>query len=64
MPELPEVETYVRGLAPALHGRQVLSAQVHWPATIAYPSAAEFSHRMADQVFIGATRRGKYMVSL
>ena len=42
MPELPEVETYVRELAPQLEGRSVTAATVTWPRIIAHPSAQEF----------------------
>ena len=62
MPELPEVETYVRELAPLLAGRTVLVAQVFWPRTIAAPSPAQFVRRMAGQQFARFGRRGKYML--
>lgn len=62
MPELPEVETYVRELAPVLHGRSVCGAQVHWPRTIAAPSVAEFCRRIQQQSFQQFSRRGKYML--
>ena len=62
MPELPEVETYVRELAPLLFGRTVLVAQVFWPRTIAAPSPAQFVRRMAGQQFARFGRRGKYML--
>jgi formamidopyrimidine-DNA glycosylase len=62
MPELPEVETYVRELEPLLAGRQVLSAQVLWPRTVASPTPDEFAARMAGQRFITFGRRAKYML--
>lgn len=62
MPELPEVETYVRELAPLLSGRQVVAAQVLWPRTVALPAAEEFSARMAGQRFVNFGRRAKYML--
>ncbi len=62
MPELPEVETYVRELAPLLIGRTVVVAQVFWPRTIAVPSPAQFVRRMAGQQFTRFGRRGKYML--
>jgi formamidopyrimidine-DNA glycosylase len=62
MPELPEVETYVRELQPLLAGRQVLSAQVLWPRTVASPSGDEFVARMAGQRFTTFGRRAKYML--
>lgn len=62
MPELPEVETYVRELAPLLRGRQVLDATVSWPRTIALPAAEEFIAQIAGQRFADFSRRGKYML--
>jgi hypothetical protein len=62
MPELPEVETYVRELTPLLRGRQVLGAQVTWPRTIALPGAEDFVAQIAGQRFAEFGRRGKYML--
>ncbi len=62
MPELPEVETYVRDLAPLLGGQQVLSATVTWPRVIAVPDAENFVARIAGQRFESFARRGKYML--
>jgi formamidopyrimidine-DNA glycosylase len=61
MPELPEVETYVRELTPELTGRLVVGAQVLWPRTIAAPAAEEFPDRIAGLAFTEFDRRGKYM---
>ena len=62
MPELPEVETYVRELAPLLARRRVSAAQVFWPRTIAAPDAATFATRIVGQEFATFGRRGKYML--
>lgn len=62
MPELPEVETYVRDLAPMLAGRQVVSAAVSWPRTIASPAADHFVALIVGQRFHSFARRGKYML--
>lgn len=62
MPELPEVETYVRELAPLLRGRQVLDATVSWPRTIALPTAEDFIVQIVGQRFADFSRRGKYML--
>lgn len=62
MPELPEVETYVRDLAPMLAGRQVVSAAVSWPRTIASPAADRFVDLIVGQRFDSFARRGKYML--
>src|SRR5262245_44514693 len=62
MPELPEVETYVRELAPMLNNRQVTAARVYWPRTIAAPDPETFVVQMAGQRFVQFDRRGKYML--
>ncbi len=62
MPELPEVETYVRELAPELTGRTITAARVFWARTIAAPLAEEFPARIAGLHFTGFNRRGKYML--
>lgn len=62
MPELPEVETYVRDLTPMLRGRQITAAQVFWSRTIAYPSVDEFVEQVVGQRFASFGRRGKYML--
>lgn len=62
MPELPEVETYVRELAPELRGRHVLAASVSWSRTIAAPDADAFPACIAGLRFVDFARRGKYML--
>jgi formamidopyrimidine-DNA glycosylase len=62
MPELPEVETYVRELEPLLAGRQVLDAEVRWARTIAAPTPEEFVGRIRGQRFATFGRRAKYML--
>lgn len=62
MPELPEVETVARELRPLLIGRQVASARVLWPRTIAEPEPEAFVGRMAGQRFVDVGRRGKYLI--
>ena len=62
MPELPEVETYVRELMPALTGRTITVARVFWPRIIADPLAEEFPARIAGLGFNSFDRRGKYML--
>lgn len=62
MPELPEVETYVRELESLLKDRQVVRAEVRWPRTVAAPEPELFALRMAEQRFVHFGRRGKYML--
>lgn len=62
MPELPEVETYIRELAPELTGRTITAARISWTRTIAEPMAEEFPARIAGLRFDSFNRRGKYML--
>lgn len=62
MPELPEVETYVRELEPSLNGRQIAGVTVRWDRTVAAPAPAEFARSLVGQTFIRFMRRGKYML--
>jgi formamidopyrimidine-DNA glycosylase len=62
MPELPEVETVARGLHELLGGRTITGATVHWPRTIAFPSAEEFGEHISGRRVQSVGRRGKYVV--
>jgi formamidopyrimidine-DNA glycosylase len=62
MPELPEVETYLRELTPELVGRRIVAAHVDWPRTIALPSSPEFARAIIGRRFDHFERRGKYMI--
>ena len=62
MPELPEVETYVREIAPHLQGRQVTAARVRWARTIESPDPTTFAERILGPRFAAFSRRGKYML--
>ena len=62
MPELPEVETYVRALEPLLFGKTILKAEVRWPRTIAAPDAARFTDLVRGRRFVSFRRRGKYIL--
>jgi formamidopyrimidine-DNA glycosylase len=61
MPELPEVETIARSLRQDLIGRSILSAQVRWPGTIAFPSVRAFRRRISGQEICEIGRRGKFL---
>ncbi len=63
MPELPEVETVVRGLRTPLIGRTVQSMWYDWPRTIHSPSPEEFAARIAGQTFRAVKRRAKYILA-
>jgi formamidopyrimidine-DNA glycosylase len=62
MPELPEVETIVRGLREPLVGRQFTGIRLGWEKLIARPSAEEFKRGLVGQKILGVKRRGKYLV--
>jgi len=62
MPELPEVETFIRELAPELNGRRITRARVFWPGVIAFPTDEEFVTAIAGARFDRFARRGKYML--
>lgn len=62
MPELPEVETYVRELTPNLQKRIISGATVRWPRTIDTPTATEFVAAIGGYQFTSFARRGKYML--
>jgi len=60
MPELPEVETVVRGLREALIGRWIEDMWQDWPATIHSPAPDEFAARVSGQRVRAHNGRGKY----
>ncbi len=62
MPELPEVETVVRGLRPSLMGRVITDVVVYWERSIAAPDADVFVQRVTGQRIVGVGRRGKWIV--
>jgi len=62
MPELPEVETIARMLAPRLIGRTFRQVEVAWPRTIATPEAETFGERLRAATIEAVQRRGKYLI--
>ncbi len=62
MPELPEVETVVRGLRGPLLGRTIHAAWLDWPNSLVHPSPDEFTTRIAGQTVQRIDRRGKYIL--
>jgi len=64
VPELPEVETIVRELAPHLHGRRILDAEVDWARTIEQPKEdIELLRATLSGLYIsGVSRRAKYVI--
>lgn len=62
MPELPEVETVRRGLAPHLEGRKVLGAKAFSPM-LRIPVPADFADRLEGRTIERLTRRAKYLLA-
>jgi formamidopyrimidine-DNA glycosylase len=62
MPELPEVETVVRGLREPLAGRTITGVTFDWPRALGTPDSGIFPARIADQPVRVVNRRGKYIV--
>lgn len=61
MPELPEVETTRRGLAPLLLGRRVIAVTVR-EARLRWPVTPALSQMLPEQVFRSVQRRAKYLL--
>jgi formamidopyrimidine-DNA glycosylase len=61
MPELPEVETVMRGLAAVLDGRQIVRAEITRP-DMRWPFPVGLAQRLTGARVAGFRRRGKYML--
>lgn len=61
MPELPEVETTLRGILPHLRGVRVAGLQVRDPR-LRYPVATTLAARVRGLVIDDVRRRGKYLL--
>jgi formamidopyrimidine-DNA glycosylase len=61
MPELPEVETVMRGLARVLEGRVIARAAITRP-DLRWPFPPGLAERLAGSRVEGFRRRGKYML--
>jgi len=61
MPELPEVETIVRGLRPVLVGRMILSAGLLWSRSLVGLSPGIFKKRIRGQRIESLSRRAKFI---
>src|SRR5262245_23493691 len=62
MPELPEVETIVRGLAPALHRRRIEQVTVR-DRRLREPVASDFGASLTGRRIVGMGRHGKFMLT-
>jgi len=62
MPELPEIETIVRGLAPALRARRIERVTVR-DGRLRVPLAPDFAARLTGRRFVGMQRHGKFILA-
>lgn len=62
MPELPEVETIVRGLRGIIVGHTIKKVIVREDRLVAYPEVKDFKEILQDKVIEGIDRRGKYIL--
>ena len=62
MPELPEVETVRRGLAPAMEGARFTRVEVRHRG-LRWPIAKDFEKRLTGKTVEGLGRRAKYLLA-
>jgi formamidopyrimidine-DNA glycosylase len=62
MPELPEVETVRRGLAPVMEGARITKVEVNRP-DLRRPFPKDFAKRLKGQTVTGLGRRAKYLLA-
>jgi len=62
MPELPEVETVRRGLAPAMEGARFTKIEVH-RGDLRWPLPKDFAQRLQGKTVSGLGRRAKYLLA-
>lgn len=62
MPELPEVETVRRGIAPVMEGQTIAKAQVNRP-DLRWPLPENMAERLTGQKIIQLRRRSKYILA-
>ena len=61
MPELPEVETVMRGLSPVLVGHSIAGVELR-RAGLRFPFPAGFAARLKGRHVVGLQRRAKYIL--
>ena len=61
MPELPEVETTLRGIAPHLVGQKVTQIVIR-QSRLRWPITADLAEMITGRKLVNAVRRGKYLL--
>lgn len=62
MPELPEVETVRRGLAPVMEGQRIAQADVNRP-DLRFPLPERMAERLTGATVLALRRRSKYLLA-
>jgi len=62
MPELPEVESIVRGLRSSLVGRTVTAVEIRWPGVVDRPTPDGLVSGLTGRRVTGVSRRAKYIL--
>lgn len=62
MPELPEVETVLHGLAPVLEGHRLVRVEARRP-DLRFPLPANFVQMLSGAVIVSLERRAKYLLA-
>mgnify|MGYP000541343644 CR=1 FL=1 len=62
MPELPEVETMARDLAPLVDGATITGAWWDWAPVIRHPAPAAFERAIMGRRVLRVGRRAKWLV--
>jgi formamidopyrimidine-DNA glycosylase len=62
MPELPEVETVRRGLAPVMEGARFVEVKAH-RGDLRWPLPKDFVERLKNKTVTGLGRRAKYLLA-
>lgn len=62
MPELPEVETIVRGLRDLILGKEIIDLKIREERVIGFPGAKDFIKGVKGKKILNVKRRGKYII--
>lgn len=62
MPELPEVETVLRGLQPAMEGSKITRLELR-RKDLRFPFQPDFARRLRDRTITSLGRRAKYLLA-